>query len=117
MTKSNASSATIGYKTDVTKRNFEEFLDKDIVFYLNYSTGSTMALKQDFEEEKIPVLPASFHAGNLEGIRLYLSAHRFLFQPGQSASPNMWPSHHKGATPQKWRCSCILRPLDADLSR
>jgi len=54
-----------GYKTEVTKRNFEEFLDKDIVFYLNYSTGSTLALRKDFDEEKIPVLPASFHAGNL----------------------------------------------------
>ncbi len=54
-----------GYKTEVTKRNFEDFLDEDIVFYLNYSTGSTMALKPDFEEEKIPVIPASFHAGNL----------------------------------------------------
>jgi branched-chain amino acid transport system substrate-binding protein len=56
-----------GYKTEITKRNFEEFLDEEIVFYLNYSTGSTMALRQDFQEEKIPVLPASFHAGNLEG--------------------------------------------------
>jgi branched-chain amino acid transport system substrate-binding protein len=54
-----------GYKTEVTKRNFEEFLDKEIVLYLNYSTGSTMGLKRDFEEEKIPVIPASFHAGNL----------------------------------------------------
>ncbi len=54
-----------GYKTEVTKRNFEDFLDEDIVFYLNYSTGSTLALKPDFEEEKIPVIPASFHAGNL----------------------------------------------------
>ena len=54
-----------GYKTEVTKRNFEEFLDEDIVFYLNYSTGSTLALRKDFDEEKIPVLPASFHAGNL----------------------------------------------------
>ena len=56
-----------GYKTEVTKRNFEEFLDEDIVFYLNYSTGSTMALRKDFQEEKIPVLPASFHAANLDG--------------------------------------------------
>jgi branched-chain amino acid transport system substrate-binding protein len=55
-----------GYKTEVTKRNFEEFLDEDIVFYLNYSTGSTLALGRDFSEEKIPVIPASFHAGNLE---------------------------------------------------
>ena len=54
-----------GYKTEITKRNFEEFLDEDIVFYLNYSTGSTLALRQDFDEEKIPTLPASFHAGNL----------------------------------------------------
>jgi branched-chain amino acid transport system substrate-binding protein len=35
------------------------------VFYLNYSTGSTLALKKDFEEVKMPVIPASFHAGNL----------------------------------------------------
>lgn len=53
------------YMTDITKRNFEEFLDEGIVLYLNYSTGSTLALKRDFEEEKIPVIPASFHAGNL----------------------------------------------------
>ena len=55
-----------GYKTEVTKRYFEEFLDEGIVLYLNYSTGSTLALKNDFEEEKIPVIPASFHAGNLD---------------------------------------------------
>ncbi len=55
------------YKTDVTKRNFEEFLDEGIVLYLNYSTGSTLGLKRDFEEEKIAVIPASFHRGNLEG--------------------------------------------------
>ena len=54
-----------GYKTEATKRNFEDFLDENIVLYLNYSTGSTMAMKADFDEEKIPVLPASFHAGNL----------------------------------------------------
>jgi branched-chain amino acid transport system substrate-binding protein len=54
-----------GYKTEVTKRNFEEFLDDGIVLYLNYSTGSTLALRKDFDEEKIPVIPASFHAGNL----------------------------------------------------
>jgi len=55
------------YKTDITKRNFEEYLDEGIVLYLNYSTGSTLGLKRDFEEEKIPVLPASYHAGNLDG--------------------------------------------------
>lgn len=53
------------YKTDVTKRNFEDFLDEGIVLYLNYSTGSTLGLKRDFEEERIAVIPASFHAGNL----------------------------------------------------
>lgn len=54
------------YKTDITKRNFEEYLDDGIVMYLNYSTGSTLGLKRDFEEEKIAVLPASYHAGNLD---------------------------------------------------
>ena len=54
------------YKTDITKRNFEEFLDMGIPLYLNYSTGSTLGLKRDFEEEKIPTIPASFHRGNLE---------------------------------------------------
>jgi len=53
------------YNNDVTKRNFEDFMSQGIVFYLNYSTGSTMALKKDFNEEKMPVIPASFHAGNL----------------------------------------------------
>lgn len=54
------------YKTDVTKRNFEEYLDDGIVMYLNYSTGSTLGLKRDFEEEMIAVLPASYHKGNLD---------------------------------------------------
>jgi branched-chain amino acid transport system substrate-binding protein len=54
------------YKTDVTKRNFEEFLGQGIAIYLNYSTGSTLGLKRDFEEEKMPTLPASFHRGNLD---------------------------------------------------
>lgn len=53
------------YETAITKRNFEEYLDMGIVFYLNYSTGSTLGLKRDFEEVKMPVIPASFHAGNL----------------------------------------------------
>jgi len=54
------------YKTETTKQNFEDFLEQGMVLYLNYSTGSTLGLKQDFEEEKMPVLPASFHYGNLE---------------------------------------------------
>ncbi len=55
-----------GYKTENTKRNFEDFLDEDIVLYLNYSTGSTLALGKDFDEEQIPTVTASFHAGNLD---------------------------------------------------
>jgi branched-chain amino acid transport system substrate-binding protein len=61
-----------GYKNEVTKRNFEEFLDEGIVLYLNYSTGSTIALGKDFDEEKIPVIPASFHAGNLAAKYVFL---------------------------------------------
>ena len=54
------------YKTDITKRNFEDYIAGGMVFYLNYSTGSTLGLKKDFEEEKMPTIPASFHAGNLD---------------------------------------------------
>lgn len=87
------------YKTDVTKRNFEEFLDMEIVFYLNYSTGSTMALKKDFEEEQMPVLPASFHAGNLIDSN-------YIFLPIASYSAQaiglaeFVVNNHKGATPK-----------------
>jgi branched-chain amino acid transport system substrate-binding protein len=70
------------YNNDVTKRNFEDFLAEGIVFYLNYSTGSTLALKRDFDEEKIPVLPASFHAGNL------VDSH-YIFLPIASYSSQM----------------------------
>ena len=84
------------YKTENTKRNFEDFLDEGIVFYLNYSTGSTMALKKDFDEEKIPVLPASFHAGNLVGST-------YVFLPISSYSSQAVGlaeyvvAHHKGS--------------------
>jgi len=61
-----------GYQNEVTKRNFEDFLDEGIVLYLNYSTGSTLALGKDFDEEKIPVIPASFHAGNLVANYIFL---------------------------------------------
>ncbi len=87
------------YKTDITKRNFEEFLDSGIVLYLNYSTGSTLALKSDFEEEQIPVIPASFHAGNLVDSN-------YIFLPIASYSSQMVglaeyiANNHKGDKPK-----------------
>ncbi|MDA8140310.1 MAG: ABC transporter substrate-binding protein [Desulfobacteraceae bacterium] len=87
------------YQTDITKRNFEEFLSDGIVLYLNYSTGSTLALKKDFEEEKIPVIPASFHAGNLE------DSH-YIFLPIATYSSQCIglaeyiAANNKGGTPQ-----------------
>jgi branched-chain amino acid transport system substrate-binding protein len=96
-----------GYKTEVTKRNFEDFLDEDIVFYLNYSTGSTMALRQDFQEEKIPVLPASFHADNVKG-------NDYVFLPIASYSSQAVglaeyvAAHHKG--PDKPKVALFLHP-------
>ncbi len=85
------------YKTDVTKRNFEEYLDDGIVLYLNYSTGSTLGLKRDFEEEQIAVLPASYHAGNTDNSR-------YIFLPVASYSEQLVTlgeyvaKHHKGNT-------------------
>jgi len=87
------------YKTDVTKRNFEDFLDKGIVLYLNYSTGSTLGLKRDFEEEQIAVIPASFHAGNLVDSN-------YIFLPIASYSTQLVSlaeyivANHKGDTPK-----------------
>lgn len=87
------------YKTDVTKRNFEDFLSAGIEFYLNYSTGSTLGLKKDFEEEKIPVIPASFHAGNLDDSN-------YIFLPIVSYSSQAigmaeyLVGNHQGGTPK-----------------
>ncbi len=69
------------YSTDVTKRNFEEYIDNGIVFYLNYSTGSTLALKPDFDEVQIPVVTASYHEGNL-------TDSNYIFLPVSSYSEN-----------------------------
>jgi branched-chain amino acid transport system substrate-binding protein len=86
------------YNNDVTKRNFEDFLAEGIVLYLNYSTGSTLALKRDFEEEKIAVIPASFHAGNLD-------ESNYIFLPIISYSGQMigiseyLVNNHKGDSP------------------
>ena len=86
-----------GYKTENTKRNFEDFLDEGIVLYLNYSTGSTLALKKDFEEEKIPTIPASFHAGNLDN-----SSYIFLpivsYSSQAIALSEYLVANHKGGT-------------------
>jgi branched-chain amino acid transport system substrate-binding protein len=87
------------YKTDITKRNFEEYIDDDIVLYLNYSTGSTMALKRDFEEVQIPVITASFHRGNLKDSN-------YIFLPIASYSEQTVvlaeyvANNHKGAKPK-----------------
>lgn len=67
------------YETDITKRNFEDFIGQGIVLYLNYSTGSTLGLKKDFDEEKIVTIPASFHRGNVEGSK-------YIFLPVASYS-------------------------------
>jgi branched-chain amino acid transport system substrate-binding protein len=87
------------YETAITKRNFEEYLDMGIVFYLNYSTGSTLALKRDFDEVKMPTLPASFHAGNIEGSD-------YIFLPIASYSAQAIGlaeyvvEHHEGGKPK-----------------
>ena len=88
-----------GYKTDVTKRNYEAFLDEGIVAYFNYSTGSTLGLKKDFEETQMPVIPASMHADNTIGSN-------YIFLPIASYSEQALglaeyvANHHEGGTPK-----------------
>ena len=97
------------YKTDVTKRNFEEFLSQGISIYLNYSTGSTLALKRDFDEEKMPTLPASFDRTNLVDST-------YIFLPITSYSGQCFGlaeyliKNHKGGACPRSPCSSTPRP-------
>ncbi len=56
-----------GYKNDVSKRNFEGYIEEGIAIYFGYATGSTLGLKGDFEDNKMPNIPASMHADNTKG--------------------------------------------------
>lgn len=88
-----------GYETEKTKRNFEDFMDEGIVFYLNYSTGSSLAMGKDFDEEKIPTITASYHAGNLD-----VSNYAFLpivsYTSQAIALAEYLVANHKGDTPK-----------------
>ena len=83
------------YETAVTKRNFEDFLDQGIVLFLSYATGANLALAKDFDEVKIPVIPASFHKGIID-------AAKYIFLPIASYSHQYVglgeyvAKHHKG---------------------
>ena len=70
------------YENDTTKRFFEQFIDDGIVLFLSYATGGNLALKRDFEEIKIPVVPASYHEG------LIVDAH-YTFMPVATYSENV----------------------------
>lgn len=94
------------YKTDTTKRNFEDFVGQGITLYLNYSTGSTLGLKKDFEEVQIPVLPASYHAGNIDDSK-------YIFLPVASYSEQLVAlseyvvKNHKG---EKAKVAMFIHP-------
>lgn len=54
------------YNNDNTLRNFEAYLDEEIVGFIGYATGSTMQLKVNAVEEELPVLGASLHVGTID---------------------------------------------------
>jgi len=54
------------YNNDNTLRNFESYLDDGMVAFISYSTGGTLQLKVNAEEEGIPVLSASYHVGIID---------------------------------------------------
>lgn len=70
------------YQNATTKRFFEEFLDDGIVMFLSYATGANLSLKRDFEEVKIPVIPASYHEG-------LLTDSNYIFTPVATYSENV----------------------------
>ncbi len=88
------------YENDTTKRFFEEFIDDGIVLFLSYATGGNLALKRDFEEIQIPVVPASYHEG------LIVDAN-YTFMPVATYSENTVGlaeyvvENHKGAEAPK----------------
>lgn len=67
------------YETAVTKRNFEDYLDQEIVLFLSYATGANQALAKDFNEVQIPVIPASMDKSLVE-------ASKYIFLPIASYS-------------------------------
>jgi branched-chain amino acid transport system substrate-binding protein len=69
------------YNNETTKRFFEEFIDDGIVMFLSYATGGNLALKRDYEEVKIPVVPASYHEG-------LLTDSHYIFTPVATYSEN-----------------------------
>jgi branched-chain amino acid transport system substrate-binding protein len=88
------------YKNDISKRFFEEFLDDGILIFLSYATGANLALKRDFEEVQIPVIPASYHEG------LIVDAN-YTFMPVATYSENavglaeyVMKNHQGSDTPQ-----------------
>jgi branched-chain amino acid transport system substrate-binding protein len=122
-----------GYETEKTKRNFEDFLDEGIVFYLNYSTGSSLAMGKDFDEEKIPTITASYHAGNLDvsnyaflpivsytsqalALADYLVCRSSPTPARRLPWPITWLPITKG-TPPRWPCSFTRPPSAGPRSR
>lgn len=67
------------YETAVTKRNFEDFVDQEMVLFLSYATGANQALAQDYNEVKIPVIPASMD-------KSLMAASPYIFLPIASYS-------------------------------
>ncbi len=84
------------YETAVTKRNFEDFLDQGMVLFLSYATGANQALAQDYNEVKIPVIPASMDSS-------LVKASPYIFLPILSYShqyvgaAEYVAKHHKGS--------------------
>ena len=67
------------YETAVSKRNFEDFLDQGMIFFLSYATGANQALAPDFTEVQIPVIPASMDSS-------LMKASPYIFLPIASYS-------------------------------
>lgn len=83
------------YETAVTKRNFEDFIDQEIVLFLSYATGANQALAKDYNEVRIPVIPASMD-------KSLIGASKYIFLPIASYShqyvgvAEYVAKHHKG---------------------
>lgn len=90
------------YNNDNTLRNFESYLDDDMVAFIGYATGGSLQLKVNTTEEEVPLMGSSLHIGLIDS-----PDNNYMFLPITSYSEQVlslfeWiaENHEGGGTPK-----------------
>ncbi len=90
------------YNNDNTLRNFESYLDENMVGFIGYATGGSLQLKVNTVEEEVPFLGSSLHVGLIDA-----PDNEYMFIPITTYSEQVlalleWiAQNHKGDTAAK----------------